>query len=447
MKIIIAGAGSVGIHLARLFTKEKHDVTLIDNNPKRLAIVGNFLDIITKQGEATSIELLEEMDIRNADLFVGVTPEESINMMCCILAHKMGARKTVARIDNGDYLSKENSEFFRSLGIDSMVYPEGLVGKEINHLIERPWVRQWWEMENGQLIVLGVKIRKGVALIDKPIMDICGPNEPFHITAIKRAGETIIPHGKDIIRANDLAFITTTPQHLEYVQGVVGKGGYSKVKNVMYMGASDTALCSMNSLPPEVHAKVFESDSKRVEELEMLIRNKNVMIFNEDARGFDKLEEENIRGHQVFVATTENSETNILACLAAQRKGVQKTIAQIENSDYVALAENFDVGSIINKRTFVAGQIYRMMLRSDVETVKALNIAAAEVAVYHVKEHSKVTEKPVWELKLPDYANFAGLVRGGRGFLVNGKTTFLPGDTVVVFCLEGYLKKLEHYFK
>lgn len=447
MKIIIAGAGSVGIHLARLFTKEKHDVTLIDNNPKRLAIVGNFLDIITKQGEATSIELLEEVDIRNADLFVGVTPEESINMMCCILAHKMGARKTVARIDNGDYLSKENSEFFRSLGIDSMVYPEGLVGKEINHLIERPWVRQWWEMENGQLIVLGVKIRKGVALIDKPIMDICGPNEPFHITAIKRAGETIIPHGKDIIRANDLAFITTTPQHLEYVQGVVGKGGYSKVKNVMYMGASDTALCSMNSLPPEVHAKVFESDSKRVEELEMLIRNKNVMIFNEDARGFDKLEEENIRGHQVFVATTENSETNILACLAAQRKGVQKTIAQIENSDYVALAENFDVGSIINKRTFVAGQIYRMMLRSDVETVKALNIAAAEVAVYHVKEHSKVTEKPVWELKLPDYANFAGLVRGGRGFLVNGKTTFLPGDTVVVFCLEGYLKKLEHYFK
>ena len=154
MKIIIAGAGSVGIHLARLFTKEKHDVTLIDNSQKRLAVVGNFLDIITKQGESTSIEVLEEADIRNADLFVGVTPEESTNMMCCILAHKMGAKKTVARIDNGDYLTPENREFFKSLGVDSMVYPEGLVGKEINHLIERPWVRHWWEMENGQLIVI-----------------------------------------------------------------------------------------------------------------------------------------------------------------------------------------------------------------------------------------------------------------------------------------------------
>ena len=447
MKIVIAGAGSVGTHLARLFTKEKHDVTLIDNSEKRLAVVGNFLDIITKQGESTSIEVLEEADIRNADLFVGVTPEESTNMMCCILAHKMGAKKTVARIDNEDYLTPDNREFFKSLGVDSMVYPEGLVGKEINHLIERPWVRHWWEMENGQLIVLGVKIRKGGTLIDKPIQEICGPNEPFHITAIKRAGETIIPHGKDIIRTNDLAFITTTPQYVEYVQNVVGKGGYSKAKNVMYMGASDTALCSINSLPPEVHAKVFESDGKRVEEIEKLIRNKNVMLFNEDARGFDKLEEENIRGHQVFVATTENSETNILACLAAQRMGVQKTIAQVENSDYIPLAESFDVGSIINKRTFAAGQIYRMMLRSDVETVKALNIAAAEVAVYHVKENSQVTQKPVWQLNLPDYANFAGLVSGGRGFLVNGKTTFLPGDTVVVFCIEGYLKKLERFFK
>lgn len=447
MKIIIAGAGSVGTHLARLFTKEKHDVTLIDNSQKRLAEVGNFLDIITKQGEATSIEVLEETDIRNADLFVGVTPQESINMMCCILARKMGAKKTVARIDNGDYLTPENREFFKSLGVDSMVYPEGLVGKEINHLIERPWVRHWWEMENGQLIVLGVKIRKGVDLIDKPIQEICGPNEPFHITAIKRAGETIIPHGKDMIRTNDLAFITTTPQFVSYVQEVVGKSGYSKAKAVMYMGASDSALCSINSLPSDIHGKVFESDSKRLEELQLLIKNKNIMLFNEDARGFDKLEEENIRGHQVFIATTGNSETNILACLAAQRKGVQKTIAQVENSDYIALAESFDVGSIINKRTFAAGQIYRMMLRSDVETVKALNIAAAEVAVYHVKEHSKVTENPVWQLKLPDYANFAGLVRNGRGYLVNGKTTFMPGDTVVVFCLEGYLKKLEHYFK
>ncbi len=447
MKIIIAGAGAVGTHLAKLFVKENHEVTLIDNYQKRLAVVANFLDIQTIQGSPVSIEILEQANIKDAQLFVGVTPEESVNMMCCILARKLGAKKTVARIDNADYITPENRDFFKSLGIDSMVYPEGLVGKEINHLIERPWVRQWWEVQDGELIVLGVKIRKGVSIIDKTISTICPPDEPFHITAIKRAGETIIPHGADYIRANDLCFITTTPNHVEYVQNIVGKANASKASNVMYMGASDSAICSLNSLPSNIHVKLFDTDPDRISELNHLLHNKNVMVFNDDARDLDMLQDENIKNHQVFVATTDNSETNILACMAARRLGVQKTIAMVENLDYIDFAESLDIGSIINKRTFAAGQIYRMMLRSDIETVKALNIAAAEVAVYKVKETSAIASKSVKDLGLPAYANFAGLVRRGKGYLVNGSTVFLPDDTVVVFCLEGYLKKLERFFK
>ena len=447
MKIVIAGAGAVGTHLAKLLAREHHDVVLIDNSQKRLAGLANYVDILTIEGYPMSLDTLEKADVKSADLVVGVTPEESVNMMCCILAKRMGAKKTVARIDSNDYLDKTHREYFQQLGIDSMVYPEGLVGKEINRLIERPWVRQWWEVQDGQLVVLGVKMRKGCALLDKPISEICGQDAPLHITAIKRAGETIIPHGNDVIRVNDLAFIMTTANHVEYVQNVVGKANTPETTNVVYMGSSPSTICSINTLPSSIHGKVFEPDAEMVERLERKVTNPRVMLFNADARDTDTLLDENIKNHQVFIAATDNSETNILACMAARRLGVPKTIAMVENSDYIAFAEGLDIGSIINKKTFAAGHIYRMMLRSDVESVKSLNIAAAAVAEYHVKEGSLITKRPVKELGFPAYANIGGFVRRGKGHFVNGETMFLPGDTVVVFCLDGYLKKLERFFK
>lgn len=447
MKIVIAGAGAVGTHLAKLFAREHHDVVLIDQSEKRLAAVANYVDILTVIGSAMSLEALEEADVKNCSLFVGVTPEESINMMCCILAKKLGAKKTVARIDNARYNNADNKSYFQQLGIDSMVYPEGLVSKEINRLIERPWARQWWDVQDGQLVVLGVKLRKGCTILDRPICQLWSQDAPLHITAIKRAGETIIPHGNDILRVNDLAFIMTTPNHIEFVREVVGKAHTPEASNVIFMGATPSVIGSVNSLPKHIHGKVFEPESERIPALERTIHNSRVMLLNADARDMDVLLDENIKDHQVFVAATENSETNILACMAAHRLGVPKTIAMVENTEYISFAESLDIGSIINKKTFAAGHIYRMMLRSDIESVKSLNIAAAEVAEYKVKEDSLITKHPIKALGLPAYANIGGYVREGKGHFVNGDTFFLPGDIVVVFCLEGYLKKLERFFK
>lgn len=447
MRLVIAGAGAVGTHLAKLFAREHHDVVLIDSSQKRLASVANYVDILAIEGSAMNVEKLEEAGVANANLFVGVTPQESVNMMCCILAKKMGAKKTVARVESNSYTTKENRSFFQSVGIDSIVHPEGLVGKEINHLIERPWLRQWWEVQDGQLVVLGVKIRKGSSLVDQPLYTLMKQDAPLHVTAIKRAGETLIPHGNDVLRPGDLAFIMTTGNHVEYVRTLVGKANSPEAKNVFYMGASDSALCSINTLPSHIYGKLFDIDIARIEQMTTLIKNSHIMPHVGDARDIDLLIDENIKDHQVFIAATDNSETNILACMAVKGLGVAKTIAMVENSEYIALAERFDVGSIINKKTFAAGQIYRMMLRSDVESVKSLNIAAAEVAEYHVKPGSLVTKKPIKELGFPPYANFGGFVRKGKGHFVNGDTIFMPEDTVVVFCLEGYLKKLERFFK
>lgn len=447
MKIIIAGAGAVGTHLARLLAKERHDITLVDEEQARLDAVGHNLDIQTYRGETSSIAVLKAVEVRKAHLFIAVTPTESQNITCCILAKKLGARRTVARVDNREYLQEDNTAFFQSIGIDSLVYPEMVAGRELQRNLRHSWVRQWWEVQGGQLILLGVKVRAGSAILNKPLREICGPEDPFHITIIKRGNDTLIPHGNDCILENDLAFFMTTPDNVELIRNIADKGDYPAIKNVFIMGAGNLSFHTAEGLSHEIKVKIFDTDIQNINRIQEAITNPRVMMINADATDPAVLREENIEKAQVFVASSENSEANILACLGARRLGVRKTVAIVENLDYVNLANNLDIGTIMNKKTFAASHIYRMLLRADVESVKSLTIAAADVAELNVKEGSKVTRKAVKDLGLPATINLGGFVRDGKGYLVNGNTTFEPGDTVVAFCLEGEIKVLERYFK
>lgn len=447
MRIIIAGAGEVGSHLAKMLVGENHDITLIDDNETRLKSVSSNLDILSVYGSPTSISVLADANVCKSDLFIGVTPDESRNMTSCMLAKKLGAKKTVARVDELEYTEPANREFFQSVGIDSIVYPEQLAAREINHLIEHPWARHWWEVQGGKLMIFGVKVRRGVPLLNRPLYEISGPEDPFHITAIKRGNETIIPHGSDYLVEDDLAFVMTTPEHIEYVRDLMGKGKTPEAHCVFYMGGSDTVIHSINTLNPRIHVKLFESDETHFNAIQHAVTNNNMLMLNGDGRDIDLLKDENIEHSQVFVAATKNSESNILACMAAKRLGVPKIIAMVENSEYISMAQQLDIGSIINKKNFAAGHIYRMLLRADVESIKFLTIAQTDVVEFKVREHSRVTRKPIKDLHLPDSLNIGGYVRNGKGYLANGSTLFEAGDIVVAFIQQGEVKKLEKIFK
>lgn len=446
MKIIIAGAGAVGTHLAKLLVRENHDITLIDEDPERLENVSNDFDLLTVCASPSAISTLRDAEVGSADLFIGVTPDEAHNMTCCMLASKLGAKKTVARVDNYEYSLPEHTDFFRSVGISSIIYPEMLAAGEIMQNIKRSWIRQWWEVQGGTLIMIGVKVRNGAGILGQPLRDLCGPDSPFHVVAIKRGSETLIPHGADVIEDRDVVYFMTMPEHIQYIREIAGKNDYPDVKNLIIMGGGSVAAHAVQLMPDYMQAKIIESDSKRCLRLNEIITHRNVLILHGDGRDLNLLEEEGIRSAEAFAALTENSETNILACLAAKRLGVRKTVAMVENTDYISMAESLDIGTIINKKTFAAGHIYRMMLRADVTTVKSLTVANADVAEFKVAEGAKVTRKPVKDLHLPESVTLGGLVRDGKGILINGMTQIRPGDTVVTFCLEGAIKKLEKYF-
>ena len=444
MKIIIAGAGAVGTHLAKMLSDELHDIVLMDASEERLANLESNFDLMTIEASPTSINSLKDAGAGDADLFVAVTPEESTNITSCILAHSLGAKKTVARIDNYEYLQPKNKEFFKTLGVDSLIYPEMLAAKEIADGLHLSWIRQWWEFCGGALVMLGVKLRENALILNTPIFQL-QKEHPYHIVTIKRQGETIIPGGFDELRAGDIVYFMTSKKSLPYIRRITGKEEHATIRNLIIMGGSRIAMRAAQLVNDAMSVKIIENDLKRCHWLTDLVDDK-VMIIHGDGRDFELLEEEGTSEADAFVALTDNSETNILACLSAKRMGVFKTIAEVENIDYIGMAESLDIGAVINKKKIAASYIYQLMLDADVSNVKCLTFANADVAEFVVKEGARVTRTQVKDINLPKGTTIGGLVRDGEGILVTGTTEIKAGDHVVVFCLASMIKRIEKYF-
>ena len=446
MKIIIAGAYAIGSHLAKLLSRNNHDIVLIDEDEERLNNISSDYDLMTIHASPSSVKALKEAGIENAGLYIAVTLDENLNMNSCILAKALGAEKTVAKISNNEFMDTELKDFFAKLGIDSLIYPENLAAIDINNGLKMSWVRQRWDVHNSALIMLGIKLRETCEILIEPLKDLCKPETPYHVVAIKRGNETIIPRGDDELKIYDLVYFMTTRNYIPYIRKVVGKEHYVDVKNVMFMGGGNTALRAVQTLPEYMSAKIIEYDEKRCEYINEIVNNDQVMVINGDGRDLPLLIEEGIKSTQAFVALTNNAETNILACLTAKRMGVRKTIAMVENLDYVSMAESLDIGTIVNKKAIAASHIYQMMLDADVRNTRFLMTANADVAEFTAMQGSKITRKKVFELGLPHGATIGGLVRNGEGHLVSGNSQIEAGDIVVVFCHNVNMNKLEKFF-
>jgi trk system potassium uptake protein TrkA len=290
-------------------------------------------------------------------------------------------------------------------------------------------------------------LRKTAEILNQPLKDLCGPDDPYHIVAIKRGGETIIPGGLDQLSENDLAYFMTTPDYIPYIRKIVGKEHYADVQNVIIMGGGKTAVRAALTMPDYMNVKIIERDAARCEKLNELLSGQDTMVIHGDGRDLGLLEEEGIRNTQAFVALTGNAETNILTCLTAKKLGIRKTVAMVENLDYVEMAESLDIGTIINKKTVAASHIFQMLMKADVRNMRQLMLVDADVAEFIAAEGSRVTRKPVKDLGLPSGVAIGGLVRDGKGILVNGNTQINAGDSVMVFCHEHQLSKIEKSFK
>lgn len=444
MRIIIVGAGEVGTHLAKLLAKEHIDITLMDEDPERLRDLDANYDLMTRIGSPTSINDLRETGSNNADLFIAVTPSESVNMTSCMIATNLGAKKTLARIDNPEYLLQQNKDFFKNLGVDYLIYPEMLAAKEIITSLETTWLRQNMSFCNGELILLGIKVRANAPIVNKKFISGYFDHRRYRIVAIKRNNNTIIPGGADQIEPNDIVYFIARPEDLEFVREQSGKIDH-KINSAMIMGGSRIAQKTAQGLPSHINVKILEKDIER--SYQLAERCSRALIINGDARDLELLRDEGIHETDAFIAVTSNSEANILACMAAKRMGVQKTVAEVENIDYIMLAESMDIGTVINKKMIAASYIYQLTLDADVLDVRSLTSADAEVVEFVAKSTSKIIRSKIKDLRLPSNVNIGGYVRNGEGFIVSGDTVIQPDDHVICFCVASAIRKLESFFQ
>lgn len=443
MKIVIAGAGEVGSHVAKLLSREDQDITLIDTDSAKLAVLDANYNLLTRRGSPTSFAVLKAAGVEKCDLFIAVTPYENTNVLACSIAKSLGAVKTVARIDNYEFMTGENRDFFARHGVNAMIYPEYLAAQEIVTALERSWVRNWFELHNGELIVVGVKIRENAQIAGMQLKELTMSNHYFHVSAIKRHHETLIPRGDDTLRPNDILYVTTIREHVDELRTLCGKKRH-EIRRVMIMGGSRIALRLIALAGDRYKFTIIESNRDRCQDL--CEKCDGTTIVHGDARDIDTLREEGIADADAFIALADSSETNILTCLTAKECGVKKTIAEVENIQLISEAENLNIGTIVNKKLLASSKVFQMMIDADVNSAQFMALADADVAEIEVKPHAKVTKAPVKDLKLTRDMTIAALMRDGKGMLVNGMTQIREGDHVVVVCLAGALHKIEKYF-
>ena len=443
MKIVIVGAGEVGSHLAKLLSSEDIDITLVDSNADRLGVLDANYNLMTVAGDPTTFVSLREANVRGCDLFIAVTPYETDNAVACSMAKQLGARCTVARIERYDYMMPDNRPLVARMGIDRLIYPEYLAAEEIITALSHSWARNWFELHNGQIILVGIRLAAGAEVEGMQLRQLATRSHNFHVSAIRRHHETIIPGGNDRMQCDDILYVTTTRDYLPELLALTGKVQH-RIRRVLVMGGGKIAVRLSNMVDERFKITIIESDLARCHQLPQLCPGAD--IIHGDARDIDTLIDAGIDEVDAFVALTDSSEANILACLTAKELGVKKTVAEVENIQFISQAEGLNIGTIINKKLLASSSIFQLLLDSDSSNSRCLALADAEVAELEVKPGSKLTKAPVKDLKLPHDITLGALIRDNQGMLISGMTLIQPGDHVLVFCLHGAIRKVEKLF-
>lgn len=445
MRILIAGAGDVGYHLAKLLAYEKHDIVVVDLNEEKLRNISSQLDVGTLKGSSTSYSILEEAEVEKADLFIAVTSFEDTNITSAIFAKNLGAKRTIARVKNNNHLDARERSHLRELGIDEIISTENLASKEIRRLLTSVNITDFFQFEDGKLNLIGIVIDENSPLKDVSLRASAhlNPDNDFITAAILRQGQTIIPHGDTVFELDDHAYFIATTEGVKKIMNIVCEDDV-RIKNVMVLGGSEIGYMTALNLSKIFNVTIVEGDRQRSFELADLLPKATVIMG--DGRDKQLLENEGLKRMDAFIAVTSNSETNIISSLLAKDLGVRRTIALVENVDYVHLSQNIGIDTMINRKLIAADFIFRYVRKGDIISIASIHGVDAEVLEFYVKEGSKITSKYLKHLKFPKNALISGVVRKDKAVIPNGDFRIRKDDRVVVICAKNIIHEVEGYF-
>ncbi len=445
MNIIIAGDGEVGVHLAQSLTELDHNITVVDPHSELLKRLESETDLLTITGDSTSPQVLKDANVADCDLFLSVLHEESINLVTCILAKKLKAKKTVARITNAELLSPKHREMFRDLGVDEMVCPERIAAKEITNLLNNTVTTEFFDFSGGLLTMYVIRLDAGSPVSGHNVKELTQlhPDLQVRVVALLRNGNTIIPHSDTVFQGGDLAYIIGRANQMEAINRVVGKQTVS-IRNTMIAGGGRIGRYAAMTLQDKMRITLIEEDRRRAEDLSALLDD--TLIIHGDATDIELLKEEGLQNADAFIGVTDSSETNVLTCLHAKRLGVKRTIALVENTGFIDISQDIGIDTIINKKLITASYIARFIVKGDAVSSKWLSGTNAEVFELMVGKWSPATRKPIGELDIPQGATIGGIIRGRETLLPSRELQLKQDDKVVIFTLPKAMAQMAKLF-
>ncbi|MGI6478485.1 MAG: Trk system potassium transporter TrkA [Salinivirgaceae bacterium] len=445
MKIIIGGAGAVGYQITKMLSGENHEVVVVDIDEESLNVLSSQYDVLTVTGSITSFNVLKQSGVKNADLFVAVASNMEVNMMACILAKRLGAQRTVARIDSAEYLNPTNRSHCIGMGVDALVYPQMLAAREIVNLLTQTGTSEVFNFSQGMLSLHVIKLNKNASVINRTVVESTQVEEKllYRVVAITRDGETIIPRASDIFKEGDVVYVIANQKG---ISKITKYSGHEKLEpeNIMILGGGRIGFRTSSVLEKTANVKLIDYDKSRCFELTDMLSD-SLVIYG-DGRDTETLVQEGIENMDAFIAVTGDSEINILTCLQAKKMGVRKTIAAVESIDYISLTENMGIDAIINKKLIAASYILRFTINADVSSFMSLTATDAEVFEFIVRPGAKITKGKLKDINFPKDAVVGGFIRKKTAFTADGNTHIKANDHVVVFSLSTAVNKLEEFF-
>ncbi len=445
MRAVIIGAGKIGYNIAETLSNEGHDVFVIEKDEERKQIVEENLDVQVMLGNGADSRLLESIDIESADLLIGVTENDELNMMACMLAGQYGVKKTVARVRKPEYDRNNKLASNPALNIDLMINPERVAAAEIAKIISVPEAVDVNYYAKGKITLLELQIETSNPSVNMALKDLRGKQQ-FLVAAIYRDDNLIIPRGDDKILAGDRIFLIGRTDQMREVEKVLGFQRRT-IRSVMLMGGSRVAFYLAQLLEKRgLEVKIIEKDYKHCKHLAGQLDE--AIILNGDGSDIDLLQDEGVQDTDLFVALTEDDKLNILVSLMAKRLGAKKIIAQVRRSDYLPLIEAVGIDIAISPRLLTAEAVLRFVRNSEFLSLSVLEKGSAEVYEFILNAHMKrMINKPIKDLGLPKGVLIGAMFRNNDAVIPSGNDVLMPGDRIIIFAAAAAVRKVEYFLR
>jgi len=445
--IVLVGLGQVGSHLAKVLSREGHNIVAIDSKPERVNAANENLDIKALLGHGASPSLLREAGIEQADMLIAVSGNDETNVVACGMAAHFGVMQKIARIRIPEFFHQPPHFTFADWGVDLAIHPEQETAKEIVQLIKRSAATDVLEFAENRVQLIGIRIDASCPLLHKKLNEISqqSPGQVFRVVAILRGTETVIPGGNDILLNRDQVFIVAATRDIPAIVSLMGKSE-EKLEQIMILGGGLVGRATAALLDQEKNltVKLIDPDPERA--LSLANAMQRTLVIQGDGRDFNLLATEGILETDVLISVTDDEETNILTSLLAKHLGVAKAIAMVNRPEYLALMAPIGVNAAVNTNVVTSNAILRLIRRKDIVSLAAIPGLDAQAVEYLAHPGSRITRKPLARIDFPAGAIMGAVTRGEEVIIPVGDTRIQPGDHVIAFSVPKALPNVDKLF-